>query len=272
MPRIVPSAKRSCNAPSTNSPAYNPSRLSPDGKLTVIAVPTGCAAFCHTRNTSGKPPSRHRLSHTPNAFANISQAACGCGGIAPNVVKSDIGRSSPSGWWARLRPTPITTASPDRSSSMPDSFSPFADSISLGHLIVIAISGAISRIVSTTAKAVTKASDDNGGSSGRERTIVLVKRLPDLLSQTRPRRPRPLSCASARSHRPSGAPDVMRPKRSALVEPVNATCSKMGVRTTPSLLEPTTSQEVVSQHSQAEIQQAPALRRSMSERDYCWRL
>ena len=270
MPRIVPSAKRSCNVPSTDNPEYNPSRLSPEGRLTAIAVPTGCAAFCHARNTRVSPPSRHRLSHTSNAFANISQAACGCGGITPNVVKSVTGRSSPSGWWARLRPTPMTTASAERSSSMPDSFSPFADSISLGHLILITISGAISQIVSTTAKAVTKASDDNGGSSGRERTIVLVKRLPDLLSQTRPKRPRPLSCASARSHRPSGAPDVMRARRSALVEPVNATCSKMGVRTTPSLLVPITLRALVSRHNRVVTRRVPALRRSMSERDSRW--
>lgn len=166
----------------------------------------------------------------------------------------------------------MTTASPERSSSIPDSFSPFTDNISLGHLTLTAIAGAICLIASTTDNAEINASEEDGGSNGLIQTIVLQKRLPDLLSQALPRRPRPLSCASARSHSPSGAPDAMRARRSALVEPVDTTCSKMGVRTTPSLLESTTSQERVSRHSQAGIRQAPTLHRSMSARDSRWRL
>ena len=169
-------------------------------------------------------------------------------------------------------PMPMTTASPDRSSKMPDSFSPFADNMSLGHLILTAIAGAICLIVSTTANAAINASDEDGGSSGLRQTIVLQNRLPDLLSHTRPRRPRPLSCASARSQSPSGAPEAMRARRSALVEPVNATCSNIGVRITPLLLVPTISQALVWRRNQAGTRQAPTLRRSTSERDCRWRL
>jgi hypothetical protein len=121
--------------------------------------------------------------------------------------------------------------------------------MSLGHLRNISTCGAISRIASYAATAVTKASPAGDGSVSRKRTITLVKRLPLGLSQIRPRRPRPPSCASARSHSPSGAPCDARIRRSAFVDPVSATSSKMGVRTAPSRHKPSRGQAQVSPNS-----------------------
>lgn len=180
--------------------------------------------------------SRQRVSQISNALANISTTACGGGQFAPSAVRSSTGRSNPSGCWTKFSPTPITTASPDRSSNIPHSLAPSTERMSLGHLMTTGTCGAICVMVSMAASAMMKANDGAGGSSGRSRTIVLANRLPDGLSHTRPIRPRPPSCASARSQRPSGAPNGTRSKRLALVEPVSATSSKAAVRIAPSRL------------------------------------
>lgn len=162
----------------------------------------------------------------------------------------------------------MITASPDRSSSIPHSLAPSADNISFGHLMMTATCGAICLIVSITASAMMKAIDGAGGSSGRRRTMVLAKRLPGGLSHTRPMRPRPPSCASARSQSPSGAPDGTRCIRSALVEPVSATSSKMDVRTTPLRLAQLQRRALELRGSPAVIQRLPMRRRSKSALGY----
>jgi hypothetical protein len=116
------------------------------------------------------------------------------------------------------------------------------------------------RMASYAATAVTKARPAGEGSVSRKRTMELAKRLPFGLSQLRPSRPRPPSCASARSHNPSGAPCAARNKRSAFVDPVRATSSKMGVRTAPSRHKPSRCQAQVSRNSPKVSSQRPARR------------
>lgn len=128
---------------------------------------------------------------------------------------------------------PITTALDVRSSNIPHNLEPSCDKISFGHFRKTPNCGAICLTASITTTAVTKARLAGAGSVPRNRTIVLAKRLPCGLSQIRPSRPRPPSWASARSHKPSGAPSAARTKRSALVEPVSGTSSNIGVRTGP---------------------------------------
>lgn len=169
-------------------------------------------------------------------------------------------------------PTPIMTASPDRSSNIPHSFAPSADKMSLGHLIVTPTCGAICLMVSTTASAIMKASDGAGGSSVRKRTMVLANRLPAGLFQTRPIRPRPPSCAAARSHSPSGALRATRSSRSALVEPVSVTSSKIGVRIKPLRLVRRTGQGPEWRDNRVEKRKPPMLNRSTTKRGYRWRL
>lgn len=193
MARILPSAKRSCNAPSSLKPAYRPCSCSPVGKFTAIAVPTICASFCQLDAIADIPPRRQRSSQMAKASASISTTACGCGGNAPRVFKSVTGRSSPGGCQTRFKPMPTTIASSIRSSNIPHSFAPSLDSRSFGHFICTAISGAIWAMLSCTASADTNASVDAGGSSGRRRTIVLANMLPSGLSHVRPIRPRPPS-------------------------------------------------------------------------------
>ena len=160
---------------------------------------------------------------------------------------------------------PTTTASAARSNNMPHNFEPSCANMSLGHLRRISTWGAICRTASYAATAVTKARPAGEGSVSRKRTIVLANRLPFGLSQLRPSRPRPPSCASARSHSPSGAPCAARNKRSAFVEPVSATSSKMGVRRAPSRHKLSKCQAQVSQNSPMASSLRPARRRSRRE-------
>ena len=152
---------------------------------------------------------------------------------------------------------PTTTASDARSNNIPHNFDPSCARMSFGHFRMISTWGAICRTASYTATAVTKARLAGKGSVSRKRTMELAKRLPFGLSQTRPSRPRPPSCASARSHSPSGAPCAARIKRSAFVDPVSATSSKMGVRTTPSQHKLSKGQAQVSRNSPKVSSQRP---------------
>ena len=203
------------------------------------------------------PDCRQILRWRANASATISSAAWASGGAAPSVLRSDTLRSRFFGCQTRFRPIPTTTASEARSNSIPHIFEPSCAKISLGHLRKTSTCGAICRMASYAATAVTKASPAGDGSVLRNRTITLAKRLPFGLSQIRPRRPRPPSCASARSHSPSGAPCAARIKRSAFVDPVSATSSKMGVRTAPSRHKPSRYQAQVSQNSPKVNSQRP---------------
>lgn len=128
---------------------------------------------------------------------------------------------------------PTMTASADRSSNIPHNLAPSRERMSFGHFREMSTCGAICRIASNTANAVTKARLAGAGSVSRKRTMVLANRLPFGLSQLRPRRPLPPSCASARSHSPSGAPCAARVNKSAFVDPVTATSSNISVRTAP---------------------------------------
>jgi hypothetical protein len=177
--------------------------------------------------------SRQVVSQRWNISASISTAVCGFGGVAPKVRKSETFRSRLAGCQTRLTPMPMTMASPVRSNKIPHNLLPPDDKRSFGHLIWSPTYGAICLTKSCAASTATKASVDGAASVVRKRTIVLANRLPTGLSQLRPRRPRPPSWASARSHSPSGAPSAARWSRSAFVEPVSATSSKMGVRIAP---------------------------------------
>jgi len=160
---------------------------------------------------------------------------------------------------------PTTTASDARSNNIPHNFEPSCARMSFGHFRMIGTCGAICRMASYAAMAVTKARPAGEESVSRKRTITLAKRLPLGLSQLRPSRPRPPSCASARSHSPSGAPCAARTKRSAFVDPVSATSSKMGVRTAPLRHKPSRCQAQVSQNSPKVSSQRPICRRSRRE-------
>ena len=163
----------------------------------------------------------------------ISTLDCASGGAAPSARKSDTLRSRFSGCQIRFSPMPTMTASAALSSNIPHNFEPSRERMSFGHFREMPTCGAICRIASNTANAVTKARLAGAGSVSRSRTMVLANTLPFGLSQLRPRRPLPPSCASARSHRPSGTPCAARVNKSAFVDPVRATSSNMSVRTAP---------------------------------------
>ena len=163
----------------------------------------------------------------------ISTLDCASGGVAPSARKSDTLRSRFSGCQIRFSPMPTMIASADRSNNIPHNFEPSRERMSFGHFREMSTCGAICRIASNTAKAVTKARLAGAGSVSRKRTMVLANTLPFGLSQFRPKRPLPPSCASARSHKPSGAPCAARVNKSAFVDPVGATSSNMSVRTSP---------------------------------------
>ncbi len=161
----------------------------------------------------------------------ISTLDCASGGVAPSARKSDTFRSRFSGCQTKFSPMPTMTASADRSNNIPHNFEPSSERMSFGHFREMSTCGAICRMASNTANAVTKARLAGAGSVSRRRTMVLANRLPFGLSQLRPRRPLPPSCASARSHNPSGAPCAARVNKSAFVDPVSATSSNISVRT-----------------------------------------
>jgi len=183
------------------------------------------------------PDSRQIDRYRAKASATISTLDCASGGVAPSVRKSDTLRSRFSGCQTRFSPMPTMTVSADRSNNIPHNFDPSRERMSFGHFREMWTCGAICRMASNTANAVTNARLAGAGSVSRKRTMVLANRLPFGLSQLRPRRPLPPSCASARSHNPSGAPCAARVNKSAFVDPVSATSSNISVRTAP-LLQP----------------------------------
>ena len=116
---------------------------------------------------------------------------------------------------------PTTTASPLRSSRMPDSFAP-AMTTSFGHFSRAVPDGVRKTpTASWRATAAVSASVAGGGSLARRRTSVDPEKLPGGALHVRPSRPRPAVCRSARSHSPSSAPCVARRSISAFVDPVS---------------------------------------------------
>ena len=139
---------------------------------------------------------------------------------APWSASAVVARPSTTGVRTRLHPTPITTASPARSSRMPASLAP-STSRSLGHLSMTCGAPGVAPTASATASPVTSASVCGSGSPGRSTTTVEPMKLPAPSSHCRPARPLPAVWRRATSQSPSRA---SRPSasRSALVDPVSA--------------------------------------------------